>query len=394
VAKYDRNGVLQWARKAPGPGTGVGQTVAADPYGDIFATSYKHDYGVGTFLTKYDPSGTVLWYRTAAISCCTGDYMSGTGLAVDAFGNPIVAGYGTGNIENFPSTFSGGYVVRFRSDGARYSLHYCATVATSRTGPAGVAMDNAGNAIIAGRFISTSLFGTPPGTSSNLVSAGGNDAFLVKLGLRPPAIISQPSHRLVTAGSNATLQVTSANSPVLYQWQLNGTNLAGATNSSLSLNNFNFTKAGRYSVVIQGAGDSTTSSVAGVGMIPVLSMAPASNGVALNWDGMFTLQSASSVMGSYSDQFTGAGPVTNLFAPGEFERYFRLRVPSPDVSGGFTSENFALNFLGSPGRRYTVQTSTNLLNWTTVTTDVFPFTYQDTNSAIIPQKFYRTLLIP
>jgi hypothetical protein len=86
--------------------------------------------------------------------------------------------------------------------------------------------------------------------------------------------------------------------------------------------------------------------------------------------------------------------VTNLFAPGEFERYFRLRVPSPDVSGGFTSENFALNFLGSPGRRYTVQTSTNLLNWTTVTTDVFPFTYQDTNSAIIPQKFYRTLLIP
>jgi hypothetical protein len=227
-----------------------------------------------------------------------------------------------------------------------------------------------------------------------MVSAGGNDAFLVKFGIRPPNVLAVPTDKLVVAGANDSLQVTTTGAAATYQWQFNGTNLAGATNATLALTGFNPSKAGRYSVVVQSASGWTTSSVAGVGMIPVLRLTPASNGVALNWDGTFTLQSAASVMGSYADQFTGAGPVTNPFTPGEFERYFRLRVPSPDVSGVLTSGDFALNFRGSPGRRYTIQTSTNLADWTTVTTNVFPFLVTEPVSSSVPQKYYRALLVP
>jgi len=390
VAKYDRNGNIQWTRRAPGSG-GYGQAIVADAFDCLYATSYKRDYGTGVGLTKYDAAGNALWFRTAAISCCTGDYTSMAGLALDPFGNPIIAGYGNGTIEGITNSFQGGYVLKYRSDGSGYWILRCASQAATGTGSAAVAVDSAGHAVIAGRFNGTSSFGPFGAGTSNLVSAGGNDAFVVKLGLRPPAL-SALGDKLVVAGSNATLQVTTAASPVLYQWQLNGTNLAGATNALLALSNFNFGKAGRYSVVIQGAGGATTSAVVGVGVIPVLGVATASNGVALNWDGLFTLQSAAEVSGPFTDSFTGTGPRTNAFGPDEFQRYFRLRVPSPDVNGVFTSTKFALNFLGAPGRRYTIQTSTNLVNWTPVMTDVFPFGYQDPNPA--PQKFYRAVLEP
>jgi hypothetical protein len=252
------------------------------------------------------------------------------------------------------------------------------------------AFDTLGNAFVAGRFSGTTLFGT----SSNLVSSGGNDAFLVKFGLRAPTITSLSGDAVVVAGSNTTLQVTTTGAAATYQWQLNGTNLPGAVGSILTLANLDLTKAGRYSVVVQSASGWTTSSVAGVGMIPVLGVYPANNAAVLNWDGTFTLQSAAAVEGPYADVMTGAGPFTNLFAPGESGRYFRLRVPSPALTGTMQPDGFALSFAGSPGRRYLVQSSTNLLDWTPLASDVFPFMLQDTNAAAVPRQFYRALLTP
>jgi hypothetical protein len=392
VAKYDRDGNIQWTRRAPGSG-GYGQAIVADAFGSLYATSYKRDYGNGVALTKYDTAGNALWYRTASISCCTGDYASMAGLALDPFGNPLIAGYGNGSIEGITNSYQGGFVLKYRSDGSGYWMLRCASSAAAGTGSAAIAMDSAGHAVIAGRFTGTSQFGPFGAGTSNLISAGGNDAFIVKLGLRPPTLTA-PADQLVVFGSNTTLQVTTATSPVLYQWQLNGTNLVGATNTTFPLTSFNSTRAGRYSVVIQGVGGSTTSSVAGVAMIPVLSVARASNAVTLNWDGIFTLQSSLGVAGPFGDVFTGGDPLTNPFGPGEFERYFRLRVPSPDVTGALSQSGFALNLFGSPGRRYAIQSSTNLLNWTTLTTDVFPFLFVETNSISSPQKFYRAVLTP
>lgn len=391
VAKYDRDGTLQWARKTPGT-AGVGQAVVVDAMGSLYATSYKRDYGNGLLLAKYDSAGTPLWQRSAAISCCTGDYTSAAGLAVDRFGNPIVVGYGNGSIEGITNSFTGGYVLKYRSDGSGFWMLRCASLAASGTGPAAVALDDDDNSYIVGRFTGTSFFGA----TSNLVSVGNNDMFLAKLGLLPPAMVGAMTNRLVVAGSNATLQAVGVvgSGNLSYQWQLNGTNLVGATNAMLALNNFTYDRAGRYAVVISNQVGVATGQVAGVGFVPVLKIAAAPGAAVLDWSGLFTLQAAAQATGPYVDVAPVTSPFTNLIGSGAPQRYFRLRVPSPDVSGNWEAGGFNVSLLGSPGRRYVVDVSTNLVNWTPVVTNYFPFKFQETNPVVAPQKFYRARLLP
>ena len=389
LAKYDSAGALKLAVKGIGSAIGLGQAIRADRSGNIYATSYRRDYGTNYLLTKYDAAGNRLWTRGASISCCTGDYISGDGLALDAVGNPYIAGEVTGYL-----TFGGlslnrqGYVAKYRaSDGALFWIRQLGQAGY------GVAVDATGSAYLAGRFTGTSYFGT----TNSLVSSGGNDAFIVKLGVRPPGLALTQSNRLVVAGSNLTLQVTGATGtgPFGYQWQFNGTNIARATNSSLTLTNFSAANAGRYSIIVQNTSGSVTGRVAAVGLIPVLSVARLADGVVLSWAGTFTLQSATNVAGPYLDWPLTTSPFTNLFMPGEPGRFFRLRVGNPTVEGQMlTNRWFAVSVAGSPGRNYEIEASTNLLDWTLLQTDASPFTLQDSNTPAFPQRFYRARLVP
>jgi len=281
-----------------------------------------------------------------------------------------------------------GFVVKYRAaDGAPLWIQKLGTMGYS------VTLDMGGNAYLAGRFTGTSTFGS----TSNLVSAGGNDAFLVKFGVLPPQLALTQTNLLVIAGSNTTLQVTGAvgTGPLAYQWQLNGANLAGMTGSSLTLTNFSPASAGRYSVVAQNTSGSVTGYVGALGLIPVLSAAPVSNGVALRWDGTFTLQSATNVTGPYADLLPAASPYTNFFDPDEPSRFFRLRVGNPTVTGVMlTNQWFVITVAGSPGHIYRIEASTNLMDWRSVTTDASPFSIVNTTVSESPQCFYRAMLAP
>jgi hypothetical protein len=389
VAKYDRDGALQWARKAGGTNSlGYGQAIVADAAGNVYATAYKRDYGTSTLLTKYDGAGRVLWYRNGSLSCCTGDAIFAGGLALDPAGNPILTGLGNGSIDYITNYFNTmGYVLKYRSDGAGFGMQPCGTEGLA------VAMDPAGNAYLAGRFTYTAYFGA----TSNLVSSGGNDAFITKWGVRPPTLAGARSNLLVVAGANAAFPLigVSGTGPLVYQWQFNGTNIAGATNASLSLSNFSFTNAGRYSVIMRNTAGTMTGQVAAAGFIPVLRATLASNGMVLNWDGTFTLQSAINVAGPYADLPSATKPSTNLFVPGEPQRFFRLRVGDPFVAGVLASNQwFGVGVTGSPGRLYAIQVSTNLTDWTTLQTDASPFSWWDSNAVVFPSRFYRALLVP
>jgi hypothetical protein len=390
VAKYDADGTLQWSRIGGTNGLGFGQSIVADTIGNIYATSYRVSYGGGVMLSKYDDDGNLLWVRTNAVSCCTGDYISVNGLALDAGGNPLLAGgmTGSGPIEGlYLSSPQQGFVVKYRADtGTPFWI-----LKSGQMGSAAV-VDSFGNAYLAGRFSGVTLFGT----SSNLVSSGGTDAFLVKFGVRPPGLTLASTTLLAAAGTNVTLQApgVTGTPPFSYQWQLNGTNLAGATNSSLTLSNFQSSGAGRYSLVVQSPVGGTTGLVAGVALLPELQIAFSDQAAVLDWAGTFTLQAAPAATGPFVDVMTGGGAFTNSFTLGEMERYFRLRVPSPHMSGMLQTDGFALNFVGSPGRRYAIEISTNLLHWVALTTNVFPFTWQDSAAAVSPRKFYRARLIP
>ncbi|HOC57030.1 MAG TPA: immunoglobulin domain-containing protein [Verrucomicrobiota bacterium] len=389
IAKYDCSGTLQWAKKGGTNGLGWGQAIVADAYGYVYATSYKPDYGTFVFLTKYDAEGNVLWYRTAAISCCTSDYIAGYGLALDAAGNPVVTGgeSGYGSFEGLGLNRQG-FVVKYRaSDGAPFWIQKLGSMGQ------GVALDDADNAYLTGSFTLTSVFGS----SSNLVSAGGNDAFLVKFGVRPPLLTPAQTNLLVVAGSNATLHVVGASGtgPFAYQWQLNGSNLAGMTGSSISLGHFGPGDAGRYSVILQNTSGSVTGYVGAVGLVPVLSAMSAGNGLVLAWPATFTLQSAEDAAGPYADLPLAASPFTISFSATEPQRFFRLRVGNPAVTGGLIpNDGFAVTVAGSPGHVYAIQASTNLWDWEPLRTDAAPFSVLDTNAMALPQRFYRAFLVP
>ena len=77
----------------------------------------------------------------------------------------------------------------------------------------------------------------------------------------PPTILTQPTNLTVTVNSTAVLAVVAGGSPPLnYQWSCNGTNLSGATNATLTLNNVTPAQAGSYVVVVANAAGSLTSS--------------------------------------------------------------------------------------------------------------------------------------
>jgi hypothetical protein len=76
-------------------------------------------------------------------------------------------------------------------------------------------------------------------------------------------ITSEPGSQTVNAGATVTLSVA-AGGATGYQWQFNGTNISGATGSTLTLSNIGTNQAGNYAVVVNTGSSSATSNAATV----------------------------------------------------------------------------------------------------------------------------------
>lgn len=73
----------------------------------------------------------------------------------------------------------------------------------------------------------------------------------VALGASAPIILLQPIDQGVLAGSNATFSVTADGTPrPTYSWQFNGSDIAGATDATLTISNVQPSNAGSYAVAI------------------------------------------------------------------------------------------------------------------------------------------------
>jgi len=97
------------------------------------------------------------------------------------------------------------------------------------------------------------------------VSSGQDAGWLDEVSYVPggaaPLIQTQPVSQHVLAGASATFSVGAGGTPPLgYQWQKNGTNLAGATNMMLTLTNLYRHHSGSLSVAVTNAHGSTLSS--------------------------------------------------------------------------------------------------------------------------------------
>ncbi len=113
-----------------------------------------------------------------------------------------------------------------------------------------------------------------------------------------PAVISPPTSQSVTAGTTVTLSVGATGSPApTYQWRVNGTLIAGATNATLTLNNVQPANAGGYTVVVANSIGLVTSSAATLTVsagpvAPAITAQPQSQYVALGASTTFTVGAA------------------------------------------------------------------------------------------------------
>jgi hypothetical protein len=89
----------------------------------------------------------------------------------------------------------------------------------------------------------------------------------------------QPQSQIIPPGSNVTFSaVATGEAPLSYQWRLNENPIMGASDTSYSITNVQFSDAGNYSVIVTNDQDSVTSSPATliVGIAPTISAQPQS----------------------------------------------------------------------------------------------------------------------
>ena len=138
----------------------------------------------------------------------------------------------------------------------------------------------------------------------------------------PARITVQPVDVTVGLGSNAQFAVTATGTaPLSYQWQFNGTNIAGATTSSLTITNAQLADEGPYAVLVTNLYDDVLSSIASLTVLapPSITTQP---------------QSASAQVGSnvtFSVTATGTAPLG-----------YQWRFGAADIAGA-TGSDYTLN---------------------------------------------------
>ncbi len=101
-----------------------------------------------------------------------------------------------------------------------------------------------------------------------------------------PTITSQPSNQAACEGGSAVFSITSSDSDAAYQWRKDAASIAGATSSSLTMNNVAASDAASYDVVVsRPCGSSTTSTAATLtvhtySLVPSAASFPSSGGAA------------------------------------------------------------------------------------------------------------------
>jgi alpha-tubulin suppressor-like RCC1 family protein len=93
------------------------------------------------------------------------------------------------------------------------------------------------------------------------IAAGADHALAIRTGPPTPVITLSPINEYQLPGGNVTFTARGISLyGVTYQWQFNGVNIAGATNTALTLSNVGTNQEGNYSIVVTSSNGSITSS--------------------------------------------------------------------------------------------------------------------------------------
>ncbi len=143
--------------------------------------------------------------------------------------------------------------------------------------------------------------------SNSFGTATSSRAFLTVLPLRISSLYGQT----VAAGSNVTFTVAiTGQGPFAYQWQLNGTNIAGAIDATLILPTVQLEQSGNYSCVVSNVYGSAQSSTAKLTVLPfIVTAAPTDQTAVVEGNATFTIAATSVAPLSYQWQLNGTNIV-------------------------------------------------------------------------------------
>ena len=130
-----------------------------------------------------------------------------------------------------------------------------------------------------------------------------------------PYFIVQPTDLFVWPKSDATFSTgVGGIPPFYYQWQFNGANLSGATNSALTITNARLANAGSYQVVVDNLYGSTTSTVATLTLPlpPTIIAQPAGQTVWVGSNATFSVTASGTGPFNYQWQLNGSNIVNNI----------------------------------------------------------------------------------
>ena len=231
--------------KVGGTGANTSNAIAVDANGNRYVTGLFQ--GVATFgsttltsrgandiyISKLDPAGNYVWATQAG---GTGDD-EGVGVAVDNAGNTYVTGSFANTATFGPTTLTS----RGGSDAfiAKYDPSGNVIWAQQAGGAANdfgnaVAVDSVGNAYVTGNFGGTGAFGV-----TNLVSAGGSDAYVAKFDSSGNVVWAQSAGG---PGNDSGLAIAVGGGGNSY--------VAGRFSGTASIGGTNVTSAGGFDVFV------------------------------------------------------------------------------------------------------------------------------------------------
>jgi hypothetical protein len=265
ILKLDNSGNFIWAKNIGGIGQDQGTSIQVDASGMVYTLGMYEDIvdfdpNAGTFnqtslgdwdmfILKLDGSGNFVWAKS--IGSDTLDI--GYSLALDPLANVYITGYFSktislvrGSLYNRHKSVGNSDVFILKSDSSGKFVWGTSFGGTQIDESHSIAVDAAGNIHTTGFFSDTANFDTGIGTYS-MVSSGGRDIFVSRIGSCSFTITTQPISKSVAAGSNVSFSLTSSNTSVTYQWQQNigfgfvnlsnNAQFSGVTNSNLIINN-------------------------------------------------------------------------------------------------------------------------------------------------------------
>jgi hypothetical protein len=209
--------------------------------------------------------------------------------------------------------------------------------------------------------------------------------------------------------------------PLVYDWQINGTNIPGLSTSTINLTNVQFNDAGTYSLLISNSLGLVTNFDEilnqPVTNAPAFVLQPVSQVTNLGATVEFEVAAVGFPAPTYQWVFDGtnlAGATTSLLILTNVlqNQSGTYTVIATNYLGSSTSQQavltvngtilltgidlgaagFSITGEGMAGMKFIIEISTDLLNWQPLQTNPSPFTFVDTNVAGSRFRFYRAVV--